>query len=274
MRAIQPKCELAGTDPSVGVDGAIADDQGAVAGLGELLVVGDDDQGDAMLGGQIEEDFHDIGAVFRVEISGGFIGKEDFGFVDDGSGDGHPLLFAAGKFGRQVLAALSQAHAFEGSQGGLGGIPAGDGAGDGDVFQRGQFGQQMVVLEHIADAGVAKPRLFPTAHGIKIGAVDADAALFGMFQAGEGIEQSRLASPTGTTKKQALTALNGQVDAVKHLDGLVANPVAAVEIYCFDHHVAHGCQRGAARPAVQALELEKLPAAQSSGVGDHPASEP
>ncbi len=44
-------------------DAAIADDEHAVAGLGEILIVSDDDQGDAVLGGEIHEDGHDFRAV-------------------------------------------------------------------------------------------------------------------------------------------------------------------------------------------------------------------
>jgi hypothetical protein len=48
----------------MGVDCAIPDHQGAIAGLGELLIMGDNHQGDAVLGGQVEEDSHDLRAVF------------------------------------------------------------------------------------------------------------------------------------------------------------------------------------------------------------------
>ena len=81
----------------MGMDRAIANDQSAVAGLGELVVMGDDDQGDAMFGSQIEEDFHDLGAVLGIEVTGGFIGEKHFGLVDDGPGDGDALLLAAGE---------------------------------------------------------------------------------------------------------------------------------------------------------------------------------
>jgi hypothetical protein len=44
----------------------------AVAGAGEVGVVGDDDEGFMVIVGELEEEGHNFGAVFGVEVSGGF----------------------------------------------------------------------------------------------------------------------------------------------------------------------------------------------------------
>src|SRR5579863_2356615 len=41
--------------------------------------------------------------ILGVEIAGRLVGEENFGFVDDGAGDGNALLLAAGEFGRFVV---------------------------------------------------------------------------------------------------------------------------------------------------------------------------
>ena len=190
--------------------------------------MGDDDQGDGMFRGEIEKDFHNFAAIFGIEIASGLVGEEHFGFVHDGSGDGDALLFATGKFGGEVLGAVGQADALECVHGGSGGIAPGDGTRDGDVFQGGEFGQQVVILEHVADEGVAEARLFSAAKGIKVRAGDANAAALRVFKTGESVEQGGFARTAGAAQKQAFAAPNAQVNAPEHLNGFIAHPVAAV----------------------------------------------
>ncbi len=185
----------------MGVDGAIADDESAVAGLGELMIVGDDDESDAVFGGKIEEDAHDIGAIFGIEITGGFVGEKHFRFVNDSSSDGDALLFAAGEFGGEVVGAVGQADALEGEQGRGGGIAAGDGTRDRDIFEGGEFREQVIILEHITDEGVAETCLFAAAKGVEVGTGDMDGAAFGAFEAGEGVEQGGFAGAAGAAEE-------------------------------------------------------------------------
>ncbi len=95
------------------MDRPILDNQRAVADFGEVLIVGHDDEGDAVLAGQIEQDLHDFRAVDGIQISRRLVGEEDFRLVDDGAGDGDPLLFAARKLGGQVVHAITQADALQ-----------------------------------------------------------------------------------------------------------------------------------------------------------------
>ena len=44
------------------------------------------------------EEFHDADGGLRVEVSGGLVGDQDLGPVDEGPGDGDALLLAAGEF--------------------------------------------------------------------------------------------------------------------------------------------------------------------------------
>ena len=49
-----------------------------------------------------------------VQVARGLIGKDDEGIIDQGAGDGHPLLLATRKLAGPVLSALYQAHSFQG----------------------------------------------------------------------------------------------------------------------------------------------------------------
>ena len=201
--------------------------------------MGDDDQGDGMFRGKIEKDFHNFAAIFGIEIASGLVGEEHFGFVHDGSGDGDALLLATGKFGGEVLGAVGQADALECVHGGSGGIAAGDRTRDGDVFQGGEFGQQVVILEHVADEGVAESSLLAAAEGIKVGPGDGHAAALRVFKPGKSVEQGGFTGTAGATQKQPFAAPDAQVNATEHLNGFMTHPVAAVQIHRFNHHVAH-----------------------------------
>ena len=103
----------------------------------------------------------------------------------------------------------------------------------------------MIVLENVADPLVAKSGLLAAAEGVEVCAVDVDAAFFRMLQSGEGVEQRRLPRTARAAEENLLAAVDVEVDAVQHFDGFPPDPVAAVEVYCFNHHVAHGRSLGA-----------------------------
>ena len=77
-------------------------------------VVGDDDDGHA-LGVELLEQVQHRGAGFLIQGAGGFVRQHDLGTVDQGPGDGHPLLLAAGQLGGQKIQPVSQPHPLQGS---------------------------------------------------------------------------------------------------------------------------------------------------------------
>ena len=61
----------------------------------------DEHEGRLRLVGELAEEAEDVFAVGGIEITGGFIGEDERGAVDEGAGDGDALLFAAGELGGQ-----------------------------------------------------------------------------------------------------------------------------------------------------------------------------
>ena len=49
----------------------------------------------------------------RIEITGRFVREQDFRIVGQGAGNGNPLLFAAGQFGRAMLVTFRKADRVE-----------------------------------------------------------------------------------------------------------------------------------------------------------------
>ena len=59
------------------------------------------------------EEVEDLLAGLGVQVAGGLVGQQQGRVVDQGPGDGHPLLLAAGELGRLVVQAVPQPHPVE-----------------------------------------------------------------------------------------------------------------------------------------------------------------
>ena len=84
---------------------AVAEAEGAVAAVGEFEVVGDEDAGERVLAVEGLEEGEDAVGGEGVEVAGGFVGEQEFGAGDEGSGDGKALLLASGEFAGAMVAA-------------------------------------------------------------------------------------------------------------------------------------------------------------------------
>ena len=63
------------------------------------------------IGMKLLKDVEDHRFVLGVQVAGWLIGQDQFRLIDQGSGDGDPLLLAAGELGRPMVKAITQAHA-------------------------------------------------------------------------------------------------------------------------------------------------------------------
>ena len=109
------------------------------------------------------EQFNNFLAGMRVEIARWFVGQNQLRLIDEGTSDGNPLLFAAGKLVRLVLHALFEANAgekFASACFGLSRWRAGHPRRETDVFERVEFGQKIIGLKDIANLAIADSRQF------------------------------------------------------------------------------------------------------------------
>ena len=75
----------------------------------EAPVVGHDDQRAAAFFLLFAQELEDLVAALAVEVSGGLVGEQDDRVLDQGAGDRHPLLLAAGELRRLVAQADARA---------------------------------------------------------------------------------------------------------------------------------------------------------------------
>ena len=99
------------TIPFVAEDLPITQSDNALGLTSNVHVVGDDDQGHALLVQRLKKRHH-LFAGLGVEGAGRLVGQKDARVVDQGAGNGDPLLLTAGQFIRPVVGAVAQADAF------------------------------------------------------------------------------------------------------------------------------------------------------------------
>ena len=115
--------------------------------------MGDDHAGDAVAAGGAEQPHHRL-AVHRVEGAGRLVGEEDVAVADDGAGDGDPLALAAGEVVGEPVGLVEHAEALERFEAGGPGPLRADAVElerERDVLERGEPGEEVEVLEHVAD---------------------------------------------------------------------------------------------------------------------------
>ena len=92
---------------------SVAKGDQAAGAAGEKRIVRDQHQRGSFALVQRDQKFENMLAVLAVEIAGGFVGQQDGRPHHEGAGQGDALLFASGELDGIMIAAVSQADAFE-----------------------------------------------------------------------------------------------------------------------------------------------------------------
>lgn len=172
----------------VAEDLSVAEGDASLGEAGHLGVVGDHDDGVAVAVEVLEEVGDDL-LVGGVEVSGGFVGEEDGRVVDEGASDADALLLSAGEFAGEVAGAITEAYAGE-SLAGFGFVGHGvEVLGEHDVFERGEVGDKVELLEDEADLVGAEAVEFGGGHGGDVVAVDFEGSGGGAVEAAEHVDE-------------------------------------------------------------------------------------
>lgn len=155
----------AGRYPGLRCHFAFDQADGVVGLFGDGLVVGDHDDGEAVVAVKFFEEGEDFSAGFLVEVAGGLVSEEEFGIGDQRAGDGGALHFAAGKFAgfvRQPMAELHHVEQLLGPLNVLAFVPpitedaVANHDGGEDVFERREFRQEVIELKDHAEMLIAQ----------------------------------------------------------------------------------------------------------------------
>ena len=124
-----------------------------------------------------------------VEVSGGLVGQHDFWIVDQGARYADTLLLAAGKLGGKVVGALFQSHALEGFERFLFVGHAVKVLGQHDVFEGGEIGNQVELLEDETDFFGPHAIQFTRRNASHVFAVEPNLARAWTIQAADQVHQ-------------------------------------------------------------------------------------
>ena len=157
--------------------------------------------------------------VFRgrgIEVTGGLVGKKDLGLGDDGAGDGHALLLAAGELRRLVLQAFLQAEEtdYHVETVRVKAVPV-DVLGESDIVAGVEGGEEIVFLEDKTDFVAAQEGSRRVAHGGEIVAVEQDAASGGLSEAADDVEHGGLAATRRPHDGDEAAGWDLEIDAAK-----------------------------------------------------------
>ena len=199
---------------------AFIDHGHAVAhGEGFLLIVGDEDEGDAEFFLQLLELDAHLGAKFGIEGAEGFVEEKDLGFADDRSRQSDPLTLTAGHLGGLAIDKGFQGghldHAIDAFFDFRSGNPFHPET-EGDVLVDGEVGEEGVVLKDLIH--------IPAVRGVEshIASIDKDLAGGGCVKSTDESKAGRLAATRGPEKSHELTGLDLEVGALEGFEGAEA----------------------------------------------------
>jgi hypothetical protein len=179
-------------------------------------------------------------ARLRVERAGRLVGPDYRWVVYEGAGDGDALLLAAAHLRRALVRLLREAdhlQRIEGPPAGLFLLFAGDQERQLHVLHRGEDRYQVVRLEDEPHLLRPKARPLPVGHPPDGVAVDPDLAVGEVVEAGEDVEERRLAAPGRAHDGDHLPAGYAEVHAPERPHPQAAGLVDLLHAGRLDHQV-------------------------------------
>ena len=119
-------------------------------------IMGHDHHGGAFLTAHVLQNLQDLLAGVVVQRAGRLVAQQDLRILRHSSGDGHTLLFTAGKLRGKIVDTIAETDVFQHFDGIL--SIGNDLRGELDVFLRGQIRHKIVELEHETDVRPAISR--------------------------------------------------------------------------------------------------------------------
>jgi len=243
---------LVAVDRSVALDQAVAQAHDTARVARNVFLVGDDDDGVALLVKLLEER-HDLLAGAGVEIAGRLVGEDDGGIVDEGTRDGDALALAAGEFVRPVVDAVAEADVLQREHRALPafvGLHAGVDQRELDVVERVGPREEIEGLEDESDFAVPNLGELVVDHVRDVFAGKFVAAGRRGIEAAEHVHHGRLAGTRRAHDGKVFVAMNRERDATERVDDLRTHLVELGDAFDVDDERAvrtHDARDGGGR---------------------------
>src|SRR6266704_2810925 len=200
-------------------DTAVKDLHGAFRKAREAWIVGD--HADCRsLTVQVAEQFHDGFAVFRIEISRGFVRQQDQRLTSEGAGNGYTLLLPAGELAGKMFGTVGHFNFIErfGDSGLSLRCPhASIGERQFHILEDGQVSDQVEALEYESYFAVPDPGAFGKLEVINRAPIEPVVPIRRGIQEAQDRQQSGLAASRGAGNREKLPAVYLQVNSCKRV---------------------------------------------------------
>ena len=179
-------------------DEAVLDADGPLGVMSHAGIVGDENDGDAVVPVELLEHLEDLLARVGIEVPCRLVREEHLGKVDERPGDCDALLLSAGELGRLMMGPVGQAHFFEHLHGPLPLLMLGEALprvaqGHENVLQGSRAGEEIEALKDEADDPVAQAGPLLRAETGDLPAVEPVLAGGGVVEAPEDVHERALA---------------------------------------------------------------------------------
>ena len=185
--------------------------------------MGDQNQCCTLCAIEFQHQFDDLTAGSGIEVAGGLVGKEYPGLGDEGAGERHALLFAAGEVFGQVVGTGAQADLLQRGLGTLARLfDTGQLQGKHYIFQCIQRGQQLKGLKHEARQFAAQTGTSVFIQLEQVGTMQQHAATARYVQPGQQSQQSGFTGTGGTHDGKTLARFHFKADIMQNNKRLIA----------------------------------------------------
>src|SRR6185503_11780312 len=248
--------------------------------LGRPPVVRHHDDRLAELHVELLEERQHFGRRLAVEVAGRLVGDDQLRIGDEGARDCHALLLAAGELRGVVFRAVGEPDQAQRRGDVLAPLAPGE-RGECErqlhVLERGQHRHQVVELEHEADRGGAPVGEVGLGQHGDVDAIDEDRASIGLVDAGEQVEQRRLARARRSHQAEEVAALHVERETVQHRHDLSAAPVRLGNAAHLDERGAHAAAHFTRAPSASrsgGLTITRSPGVSPSACTRSPSARP
>ena len=225
---------LAASEPAAGQDKV------PLGAGGYRVVVGYDDEGFAEFFGLAVQDIGYIVGVLGVEVAGRLIGKDDFGVVYHGAGDGNPLPFPAGKFGGEVAGSFQHPHVVQKAAGPFQRLffrSARHKRRQHHIFERRKIFEQVMKLKNKPNVLFAVCRQGSLPQRGNFEPVDQHRPRIRLIQPAQNVEEGALAAATLPAYRNGCATLNLKTESLQDPQGFRTRYVIFYQVQSRNNYI-------------------------------------
>ncbi len=201
--------------------------------------MGDDDETGTELAIELQHQFEHMRRIHAVEVTRGFVGEYQSRLSDERAGDRGALPFAAGELRGAMREAFGQPNARQQSaRPRLGGarIHSPHQQRHRDIFERGEFGQQVMKLIDEAHGAISQMTALGIVQAIHCGSCDLHRAAGRQIEPSQELQQRRFAGSGSADDGDSLTGAYADGHRPQYQDFHVALDEFLGEILPLEHH--------------------------------------